>query len=83
MPMYAMGGRSNRRGKHFREAYDLPASPHAARLRLRAGLADYLAFARNAYLRVPKPVRSLFWGLLSWAFGELLSLLARAFVPGF
>ena len=34
-------------GRHFRKAYDLPPSPHAALLKLRAGLADYLAFVRG------------------------------------
>ena len=71
------------RGRHFRKAYDLPASPHAARLRLRAGLADYLAFVRDAYARIPKTLRSLFWFTFSWACGEALSLLARTLVPGF
>lgn len=47
MPMYAVGERPNKRGKHFRKAFDLPASPHAARLKLRAGLADYSAFVRR------------------------------------
>lgn len=47
MPMYAVGERPNKRGKHFRKACDLPASPHATRLKLRAGLADYLTFVRR------------------------------------
>ena len=39
--------RRSMRGRHFRKAYDLPPSPHAARLKLRAGLADYIAFVRG------------------------------------
>ena len=73
MPMYAIGERPNKRGKHFRKAFDLPASPHAARLKLRAGLADYSAFVRRLYLKVPGPIRSAFWFLFSWALGNALT----------